>query len=48
MTEYIYRREKLLPGETVDIPDSARDIDYQHGDEETIVCWLEKKSHSVL
>ncbi len=48
MTEYVFHREIVTPGDTVDIPDNARDIDYQHKDDVTIVCWFEKQGESVI
>lgn len=48
MTEYVVRRERLKPGDVVDIPDNARDVNVEHGDEYTVVSYLEKRMESVL
>jgi len=48
MTEYTFRREKVYPGDSVDVPDNAREIKYQHEGEMTIISWLEKEQTSVI
>lgn len=48
MTRYVFRRERVRAGDEIEIPDNARDIDFQHYDEYTVVCYFEKQGESVL
>lgn len=49
MTEYVFRKKILTDGDTFEIPDNARDIDYQHMDDGvTILCYMERQGQSVL
>lgn len=48
MTEYVFRRKVVTSGDEIEIPDNARDIDFQHYDDHTIVCYFEKQGESVI
>lgn len=48
MTEYVFRRQVVFPGEEIEIPDNAKDVDFQHREESAVVSWFEKKGECVI